>query len=137
MTPQSINYVARYMMKKVHGEAAASHYLRVHPLTGELCQVEPEFITMSSRPGIGADWFKSFSRDAFPSDFVVIDGVKRPVPLYYKRKLTEKEAQQVTVKRIQRALKHRDNNTPERRVVREESLQLKVARLKRELDNES
>lgn len=134
VTMQSINYVARYMLKKVTGEAAEQHYLRVHPLTGELHQVQAEFVTMSSRPGIGSDWYDEFARDAFPSDFVVIDGQKRQVPVYYKRKLSEEEQTKVTRERKRKSWRHKANNTPERRAVREEVLQLKVARLRRELD---
>lgn len=157
VTPQSINYVARYILKKINGEASENHYLRVHPLTGEVCRVNPEFIVMSSRPGIGSTWFDKFSTDAFPSDFVVIDGVKRPVPRYYTKKLVALEdrdqaaedaanpdkprllaraSTRVQAKRLQRASDPRSkaNNTPERLAVRAESATLKVARLKRELD---
>lgn len=52
-TVQTAGYVARYVVKKVGGELAEAHYRRVHPLTGEVCQVRPEFVTMSLKPGIG------------------------------------------------------------------------------------
>lgn len=144
VTLQSMNYVARYMLKKINGEAKEEHYLRVHPLTGELCRVNQEFVVMSSRPGIGSGWFEKFASDAFPSDFVVIDGVKRPVPRYYMKKLANREGgeavkERVHAKRLQRASAPRSkaNNTPERLAVRAESATLKVARLRRELDGES
>lgn len=133
VTKQSMAYVARYVMKKVNGERAEEHYRRVHPLTGELHQVMPEFICMSSRPGIGAEWFSKFAGDAFPSDFVVIDGQRHQVPLYYKRKLSEADQAEVSRKRKAKALLHADNQTPARLAVREAVTRLRVARLKREI----
>lgn len=133
----SAGYVARYCLKKVNGERAEQHYRRVDPATGEVYQLRPEFITMSSRPGIGAEWFRQFACDAFPSDFVVIDGERRPVPRYYLRKVAEEEATQIKAKRVERAEKHADNNTPERLAVREEVLQRRVSEtLQRRLDRD-
>lgn len=137
VTPESCGYVARYCLKKVNGERAEEHYRRVDPETGEVYRCLPEFITMSSRPGIGADWFEQFASDAFPSDFVIIDGQKRSVPRYYLKKLGEEEAELVKAERVQRAEKHADNNTPERLAVREEVVQRRVSQtLIRELDQD-
>ena len=44
---ESCSYVARYIMKKVNGDEAKKHY------NGRV----PEFIGMSTNPGIGAPWF--------------------------------------------------------------------------------
>lgn len=134
VTVQSAAYVARYVTKKVTGDAARDHYTRLNPVTGELVQVRPEFICMSNRPGIGSQWFEQYSTDAFPSDFVVIEGKRRPVPRYYKKKLSEREALLVTAKRKERARLHSDNNTPERLTVREEVTNLRAERLKRDFE---
>lgn len=134
LTQESAGYVARYMLKKINGDRAPEHYRRIHPLTGEVCQVTPEFIRMSNRPGIGAAWYEKYAGDAFPSDFVVINGQKRPVPRYYAKKLEEKEKQKLVWERKKKAANHTDNNTPERLAVREESLALKVNKLKRTLE---
>lgn len=158
VTVQSINYVARYILKKVNGVASEDHYYRIHPITGVFNKVNPEFITMSSNPGIGSTWFDRFSSDAFPSDFVIIDGVKRQIPRYYMKKLVAREEQHtnpppdqgpppgrkgitrqsdlVRVNRLQRAAspEAKANNVPERLEVREESATLKASRFKRELD---
>jgi hypothetical protein len=91
VTLESAGYCARYSMKKIGGEAAASHYSRINPVTGELVQVRPEFVVMSRMPGIGASWFEKFKADAFPSDFLIVDGRRMPVPDYYLRKLEEEE----------------------------------------------
>jgi hypothetical protein len=134
---QSAGYVARYVMKKVTGKAAAEHYRRIHPVTGEQVSVSPEFITMSTRPGIGAEWFTLYAREAFPSDFVVIDGEKRPVPRYYAKKqalIDEQLMEDVKTKRIDNAVSRSHDNTPERLATREEVTRLRVQRLRREME---
>lgn len=134
LTEKSAGYIARYMLKKVNGKRAEDHYTRIHPLTGELSRVHPEFIAMSTCPGIGRTWYDEFSGDTFPSDYVVINGQKRPVPRYYTKQLEEAQREKLARERKARAEKHSDNNTPERLAVREESQTLKVAKLKRELE---
>lgn len=87
VTRESGAYVAKYCLKKVTGPPAIDYYRRVHPVTGEVYDVRPEFATMSNRPGIGLGWFKQFESDFNPSGFIVVDGVKYPVPRYYRKKL--------------------------------------------------
>lgn len=135
LTPQSAGYIAKYITKKVTGERAAEHYRRVHPLTGEICQLTPEFLVMSK--GIGATWFDRYAMDAFPSDFVIVDGQKRPVPRYYTKKLAEREAARIKSKRKEKAAKHADNNVDSRLLVREESLSLKTSRFARDLGEDT
>lgn len=83
VTFESAAYVARYVMKKVTGDRAESHYMRLNEETGELAPVVPEFVTMSRRPGIGRDWFEKYSSDVFPSDEVVVRGKLCKPPRYY------------------------------------------------------
>lgn len=144
VTTQSAGYVARYVIKKSTGEAAAAAYSRADPDTGETWQVEPEFICMSSKPGIGRGWYDKFSSDAFPSDFVVLEGQKRPVPRYYLKQLKAAEGEQlatpstkVLARRNASAREHAADRTPDRLAVREESQQLRAKRLKREMESES
>lgn len=87
VTKSSGAYVARYALKKQTGDFDPAFYQRLHPVHGTIHQVEREFALMSSRPGIGGHWFDVFESDAFPSDFVVIDGQKLPIPQYYKNRL--------------------------------------------------
>lgn len=131
VTPQSAGYVCGYVLKK---RRDAGHYQRVHPFTGELCDVMPEFIRCSNRPGIGSAWFAAYQADAFPSDFLVVDGRKVPVPAYFKRRLgasglpwntvkdrsTVPDAFWITAGRKEAALGRADDNTPERLAVKEE-----------------
>lgn len=75
LTFESAAYVARYVLKKVTGEKKAEHY-------GERL---PEYVTMSRRPGIGADWFEKFKTDVYPSDSIVMRGrLMMPPPFYDK-----------------------------------------------------
>ena len=35
------------------------------------------------KPGLGHDWFKKYTSDVFPHDFVIMEGRQFPVPNYY------------------------------------------------------
>lgn len=101
VTFQSAAYVARYIMKKHKGEGAEDHYTRWCPLTGEGTTVEPEYCTMSRRPGIGYDWLQEFKADVYPNDYIVINEHKVKPPRYYDSLLTEEELKEVKAKRIE------------------------------------
>jgi hypothetical protein len=74
VTFESAAYVSRYIVKKIHGEKAEAHY------KGR----EPEYVTMSRRPGIGKRWINEYSSDVYPHDFVVVRGsYKCKPPRYY------------------------------------------------------
>lgn len=75
VTFESAAYVARYIMKKITGAGAAEHY------KGR----KPEYITMSRRPGIGRGWYEKYKDEVFPEDFIVMRGMKMPVPRAYNR----------------------------------------------------
>lgn len=114
-------YCARYVVKKVTGERAAEHYSIVDGATGEVLQREPEFPLMSRRPGVGAGWYDKYSRDVYPDDFVVVNGVKARPPRYYDNRFEvrdEDAAMRLRRRRVRRARKHVSNNTPERLKVR-------------------
>lgn len=141
VTPQSCGYVARYVTKKVTGKLAPEYYTRTHPLTGEVVQVKSEFLVMSKN--IGKEWFDKFHVDAFPSDFVMVDGIKKPIPRYYK-KLAEARADLADVmdtvgqKREEiTAGPARPDDTEERRAVREEVMARRMQQLKRDHDHDS
>lgn len=151
VTASSGGYVARYCLKKISGAPAGSHYQRVNPLTGELVDVSPEFACMSKRPGLGSGWFCQYEGDAFPSDFVIIDGKKKPIPRFYAKKLTGRfllpssdegspfakdDLHLIRNKRRRRARDQRENNTPARLAVREESAHLRAKTLTRTLEDD-
>jgi len=138
VTAQSAGYVARYVLKKVNGEAAQDHYRRLHPETGEVFWIRPEYACMSRNGGIGTRFFENYSSDLYPSDFTVVKGKKKPVPKFYDRKLEAVDPllhKAIKTKRILRARKpkNRQNSTPERLAVREEVLASKILTLKRKL----
>ena len=82
---ESAAYVARYILKKVNGVNADEHYMSID-LDGVCIFLEPEYCTMSRRPGLGREWFERYWSDVFPSDEVPVPGVGvlRGVPRYYE-----------------------------------------------------
>lgn len=110
VTLQSAAYIARYVMKKIHGPNSDRHY------EGRT----REFSTMSN--GLGLGWFKKYQSDVYPDDFIVIEGKKKRVPRYYDveyQKTHPDEFDLIKEARIQSVDKFEADNTPERLVVRE------------------
>ena len=83
VTFESAAYVARYITKKITGKEAEQHYEYCNKLTGEITQRQPEYVTMSRRPGIAKGWFDKYTTDVYPSDNIVIRGKKMKPPKYY------------------------------------------------------
>lgn len=136
VTTESCNYVARYIMKKITGEAARDHYTVLNTATGEINRLQPEYITMSNRPGIGHSWFERYSKDVFPSDTIITNGKEQLPPKYYLKLLarqSEKAEARIKAKRIRRAKKHQADSTPERLRTRLECRKAKIKSLSRTL----
>jgi len=91
---ESAQYVARYCVKKVTGAGAAAHYERVDA-QGVIHQLEPEYATMSRRPGIGAKWIEKYRGDVYRDDGVMARGHLVVPPRYY-----DKVEGQVDVRRL-------------------------------------
>ena len=72
VTFESAAYCSRYIMKKVTGDLAESHYETVDLSTGEVSARVPEFNRMSLKPGIGAEWIKRYNKDVYPRDVAII-----------------------------------------------------------------
>lgn len=129
-------YVARYVMKKINGSIADEHYTKICKYTGELFNVQPEYTTMSRRPGIGYPWWDKFADDIFPDDFAIIEGKKFKTPQYYLS-LLERESptmyQDLKTKRQKQFAKYADDNTPERRATKEKCKSAQLNHLKRTL----
>lgn len=140
VTFESAAYVARYIMKKVTGDQASDHYWKVDELTGEAVPVQPEYTTMSRRPGIASAWLQQFSTDVYPSDEIVIRGRKMRPPRFYDSQFEIEDPaamEEIKLKRKRKALKHADNNTPERLAVRERVKRAQIQQLKRGYENEA
>ncbi len=130
-------YTARYCLKKVTGQNAPFFYQNLTP-DGEIFQVQPEYATMSRRPGIGADWFKKYKSDCFPSDEVPVSGwgVIPKVPRYYADIFEVDNPE--TLEEVKRSRKRfRDEHvleyTPERLMEKYKVKKRQVEFLKREM----
>lgn len=133
---ESCAYVARYITKKITGELADDHYRRINPETGEIYYLEPEYCTMSRRPGIGADWFARYASDVFPSDSIVVRGKEARPPRYYStlhERADPKAQKAISYKRIKKAKLHAADNTPERLAVKLAVRKSRISQLKRTL----
>ena len=80
----SAAYGARYILKKVNGQNAPDHYTS-YDLDGVVTFLQPEYTTMSRKPGIGKDWYDKYKTDVYPSDETPVPGfgVIKKVPRYY------------------------------------------------------
>lgn len=143
VTKQSAGYVARYSVKKanVYSENDGNPYLRVNAQTGEVYNVAPEFLQMSNRPGIGFKWLDKYATDAFPSGFLIVEGQKVPVPTAYRRRIKsgtddnlKLKVEEADFSRHQMASRNSDDDTLERRLVKDEVLRLRTQTLKRDLE---
>ena len=137
VTFESAAYCARYVLKKVTGDAAADHYTYTEPETGEVINIKPEYCTMSRKPGIGYEWLQKFKTDVYPHDYVVIrDKIKVKPPRYYDSLLSEAELKAIKIKRIKDSPETIDkyDENMDRLWVREECKIQTVKQLIRELD---
>lgn len=119
---ESAAYVARYVMKKVNGEAAFHHYMACNPETGELYEIEREFGLMSRRPGIGAQWIERFHKEVYPSDTVLVRGRLARPPRFYDKWLEQRNPEMlegIKEERLKEFGKHLEDQTYERLAVRE------------------
>lgn len=134
----SAAYVARYVMKKVTGEKADSHY------QGRL----PEYTTMSRRPGIGAGWFDKFKGDVYPRDGVIVNGKQTRPPRFYDNLLAKQDRSTLELAKIEREKDARhfvddwlsdgthirvDDSSPSRLIVKEQVKRAEIQTLRRSL----
>lgn len=139
LTPETINYVCRYVTKKLYGPKAIEALERIDSHTGEIVTVRPELATMSrggrsKLGGIGSRWIDQWLEDTFKDDSVIIKGKRTAVPRYYTKRLEQKDKDLFEVIRQQReekAKKRAAHNTPERRAVRAQVTKAKAALKKR------
>jgi len=148
--PETINYVCRYVQKKLTGEKAREPIERVDTRTGKAVYVIAPFATMSrggrskdGQGGIGSTWWKENARDAFPSDFLMHQGRRHRVPKLYLTKL-EKEspdtARKVRAKRAKKAqeaatrIDNRHKRLEAREVIKEAEQRLYTRTTDRHID---
>lgn len=135
VTFESAAYVARYVMKKVMGAAALEHYRVVDLESGEVVDREPEYTTMSRRPGIGKAWFDKFKDDVYPSDEVIVRGHECRPPRFYDTlyELVDGPGA-LEVSRARARARCKEDSTPERLADREKCLQARLQRAERVLE---
>lgn len=136
VTFESAAYVARYVMGKVVGDAAAHHYMTMNEETGELYPVIPEYVTMSRRPGIASAWFERWGGEVYPNDEVIMNGHAVRPPRFYDKlfEAAHGDIKEVKDGRLAAVLKHAENNTPQRLRVREIVTTRRLELLKRGMD---
>ncbi len=132
VTFESAAYCARYILKKVNGTNAKEHYTRTDYTTGEILHMEPEYTTMSRRPGIGLGWLDKYKEDIQRDDFIVgPEGLILKPPKYYDT--FHPDIQKIKEIRKEKLSKHKKDLTPERLATREYIQLRKLERLTRGL----
>lgn len=115
LTWKSAAYCARYALKKVGGDYAEQHYRKVDKETGEVCQLNPEYVTMSRRPGIARDFIREFHEDVYPQDCIHILNKVFKTPRYYDKEydLIDPEAmKKIKQKRLTKAKEQAKKDSP-------------------------
>ena len=126
-------YCVGYILKKITGDRAESHYRIVDPSTGEVFQRVPEYSTRSLKPGIGAGFIERFMSDIYPDDFcATANGKQQPVPPYYDKLLQREDPELLeAIKARRRAFamqpEQRANSTPARMESREHCVKARLA----------
>lgn len=140
ITFESAAYVARYVTKKITGNAALETYTTFSYQTGEIFnERRPEYQTASKRPAIGREWLEKFQTDVYPDDFVVIRGKRMKPPRYYNARYEidyPEDYAKIKASRKEAAKAHEHENTWERRLTKEFIKKEKFKLLKRSYEND-
>jgi hypothetical protein len=143
VTLASAQYVARYVTKKINISAKTpdelrNHYLQVDKETGEITgELTPEYATMSRRPGLARDWFNKYKSDCYPSDFIVIRGMKMKPPVYFDALLKEDDPEMYRqVKKKRRENYNKEEMETRRLMAKQKTLEAQFKRLERSFENE-
>lgn len=112
------SYTSGYILKKITGRKAEDHYMRCDEY-GVAYWLQPEYVTMSLKPGIGAEYYEQYKDDIFPSDKVWVPGkgLFPKVPKYYQTLLERSDPETLELVRKDREqfMKlHGHDFTPER-----------------------
>jgi len=124
VTFESAAYVARYILKKINSRNF--EYM-----------VKPEYIKMSLREAIGKKWLMAYKEEVLVHDGVMSRGYMSKPPRYYDKILSKLEPtrwEEVKEKREFDGYARREDNTPDRLLVKEEIIQQKLNKFKRNLD---
>lgn len=140
VTFESAAYVARYVTKKITGPRAEDHYWRYDQKTGECYDLQPEYTTMSRRPGIGRGYLEKFEGDIYPHDRVILRGKELRPPKYYDNIFelaNPEEFEEIKDNRKRKQVSAAKDNEYDRLRVRERHQEINLTRLKRSLESET
>jgi len=134
-------YVARYITKKITGEAATTYYNELDYQTGEiLIERIPEYTTMSRNPAIGKRWYEKFNGDWYYEDKLIMRGQEMKPPKYYDKQYEiahPEEMEQIKEKRKEHAKKSKEHTTEERLAVRNRNKLRQTSNLKRGYEDQT
>lgn len=136
LTFETAAYTARYILKKVTGDAANDHYIDIDYDTGEVFSVQPEYVTMSNRPGLAKGWIDKFTSDVYPHDFVIINNKKFRPPKFYDSQFELTNPDEFAVvkdKRVCSAISASKSDTLSRRNVKRICKEASISKLVRPL----
>jgi len=128
VTWESAAYIARYCTKKITGENAELNY------EGR----EPEYVTMSRRPGIAAAWYDKYKNDVYNYDQLIVRKglICKPAKYYDKKYEIDAPRRLLHLKYRREKQQNQLNNTPERLQIREIIKKIKIQKLKRTYESE-
>ena len=133
MSYKSASYVARYAHKKQALKNCLETYRRTDKCGNEWF-VEPEYTSMSLKPGLGNSWFQKNYLEVYQNDYVVLNGKKMKPPKYYDDLLEARNPhlhRLVMLDRL-RFIKNSPSETDRERYEREQVLRSKNALFPRE-----
>lgn len=122
-TFESAAYVARYVLKK-QVDTESPHELR-----------DPEYVTMSRRPGIGKPWLDLYQSEVYPRDSVIRGGMPSKPPRYYDVQVELSDPSLLAeVRRVREDRRNRAPTTLRSRHAEAEIVRSKLNLKKRELE---
>lgn len=91
---------------------------------------KPEYLTMSRRPGIAADYFNKFYSEIYMRDSCIVNGREVKPPKFYDTKYEKLAIDKMARIKYNRELQAKSNpdNTPQRRQTKERIATYKAQR---------
>lgn len=135
VTFESAAYVARYITKKITGDASHDHYHSFDIYTGESYPVVPEYCRMSRDPGIAKPWYEKYKGD-LTKGYITVNGQKVSPAKFYDKQMEKEDPALLDYLKDQRKLKAMSLahlNTEDRLATKEYIKLKKVKQLKRGL----
>jgi hypothetical protein len=147
VTFESCAYVARYIMKKITGDKAESHYIKqigIDESTGEVITnpVKPEYITMSRNPAIAKEWCEKYLTDIKKNDAVLLSrqgkSFETKPPRYFMKQLQKSDLdayERIKQKRRETKNRMKADTTEERNLVKERIKKIQTKNLNRHFED--